>query len=83
MAEPAPNNNDGILKNTIAVPLKYLSNFWRSLEISLINCKVELKGDWRKRCVLAADGVDNTNDNPNNITFTIKDKHISACRHFT
>ena len=26
----------------IAVPLKYLSNFWRSLEMSLINCKVEL-----------------------------------------
>ena len=26
----------------IAVPLKYLSNFWRSLEIPLINCKIEL-----------------------------------------
>ena len=26
----------------IAVPLKYLSNFWRSLEIPLINCKTEL-----------------------------------------
>ena len=26
----------------IAVPLKYLSNFWRSLEMPLINCRVEL-----------------------------------------
>ena len=26
----------------ITVPLKYLSNFWRSLDMSLINCKVEL-----------------------------------------
>ena len=26
----------------IVVPLKYLSNFWRSLEMPLINCKVEL-----------------------------------------
>ena len=26
----------------IAVPLNYLSNFWRSLEMPLINCKVEL-----------------------------------------
>ena len=26
----------------IAVPQKYLSNFWRSLEMPLINCKVEL-----------------------------------------
>ena len=25
----------------IVVPLKYLSNFWRSLEIPLINCKVD------------------------------------------
>ena len=35
--------NNGI-KNEIkiAVPLKYLSNFWRSLKMSLINCKVEL-----------------------------------------
>ena len=29
VAQPAPNNTDGILKNaTIAVPLKYLNNFW-------------------------------------------------------
>ena len=26
----------------IVVPLKYLSNFWRSLEMPLINCRVEL-----------------------------------------
>ena len=26
----------------LAVPVKYLSNFWRLLEKSLINCKVEL-----------------------------------------
>ena len=30
---------NGILKNvTIAVPLKYLSNFWKSLKMPLINC---------------------------------------------
>ena len=32
-------NRNGV---KIAVPLKYLSNVWRSLEIPLINCKVEL-----------------------------------------
>ena len=26
----------------ITVPLKYLSNFWRSPEMPLINCKIEL-----------------------------------------
>ena len=35
---------NGILKNTtIAVPLKYLSNCWRSFEVALMNCRVELK----------------------------------------
>ena len=36
----------------IAVPLKYLSNFWRSLEIPLINCKVELSLKRIENCVL-------------------------------
>ena len=40
VAQPAPNAANGILKYvTIAVPLKHLSNFWRPLEMLLINCK--------------------------------------------
>ena len=40
------------LKNaTIAVPLKCLSDFWRSLEMPLINCKVELKLKRTNHCV--------------------------------
>ena len=38
----------------IAVPLKYLSNFWRSLEMPLINCKVGLSLKWYERCLLTA-----------------------------
>ena len=38
----------------IAIPLKYLSNFWRSLEMPLINCKVELSLKWYERCLLTA-----------------------------
>ena len=38
----------------IAVPLKFLSNFWRSLEMPLINCKVELSLKWYERCLLTA-----------------------------
>ena len=37
----------------IAVPLKYLSNFWRSLEMPLINCNYYLKLDWTKDCVVS------------------------------
>ena len=36
----------------IAVPLKYLSNFQRPLEMPLINCKVELSWKWIDNCVL-------------------------------
>ena len=42
-AQPLSNAANRLLKNgAIAVLLKYLSNFWRSLEMPLINCKVEL-----------------------------------------
>ena len=33
-------NNAGIANVKIVVPLKYLSNFWKTLETPLINCKV-------------------------------------------
>ena len=35
----------------IALPLKYLSNFRRSIEMPLINCKVELSLKWIENCV--------------------------------
>ena len=44
-----------VFKNVkIAVPLKYLSNFWRSLEMPLINCKIYLELDWVKNCVISS-----------------------------
>ena len=67
---------NGILKNaSISVPLKYLRNFWRSLEMSSINSKVELKPKWANYCVLSAAGADIDN-NGNNIIFTIKDTKL-------
>ena len=36
----------------IAIPLKYLGNFWRSLDIPLINCEITLILPWYKECVL-------------------------------
>ena len=48
-------NNDRAFKNIkIAVPLKYLSNFWRSLEMPLINCKIHLELNCTKDCVMSA-----------------------------
>ena len=37
----------------IAVPIKYLSNFWRSLEMPLINCKIHLELNWSKDYVIS------------------------------
>ena len=37
---------------TIAIPLKYLGNIWRSLDIPLINCEITLVLSWYKECVL-------------------------------
>ena len=40
----------------IVVPLKYLSNFFRSLEMPLINCKIKLNLTRKKECVLSTGG---------------------------
>ena len=37
------------------VPLKYLSNFWRTLDIPLINCEITLHLTWSDKCVLSND----------------------------
>ena len=36
----------------IVVPLKYLSNFWRTLEMPLINCEDNLILTWSSTCVI-------------------------------
>ena len=75
--QPAPNNNNGILETaTIAVPLIYLSNFWRKVKMSWINCKVKLKLKWAIHFILAATGIDNLNANDNNTMFTKKYKKL-------
>ena len=36
----------------VVVPLKYLSNFFRSLEMPLINCKIKLNLTWKKKGII-------------------------------
>ena len=40
--------------NEIIVPLKYLNNFWRTLERPLINCEVNLILTWSPTCVISS-----------------------------
>ena len=53
------------------VPLKYLSNFWRTLEIPLIHCEVELILNWSANCVTIYTDV--ANQNP---TFPITETNL-------
>ena len=53
------------------VPLKYLSNFWRTLEMPLINCEVELILNWSANCVIIYTNV--ANQVP---TFTITETNL-------
>ena len=47
-------DDNGVFKDIkIAVPLKYISNFSRSLEMPLINCKIHLELNWSKDCVMS------------------------------
>ena len=59
--------------------MKYLSKFWRSLEIPLINCKVFLELNWVEDCILFSDGncakfeITDTKLCVPIVTFSIKD----------
>ena len=41
-----PEDNDSLTNAKVVIPLKHLSNFWKSLNIPLINCEVELISTW-------------------------------------
>ena len=76
-----------LTKNNVKIVVlsKYLSNFWRSLNIPLIKCEVELILTWFKNCMLIdktkrdADydaPIDRKIDNPENVIFQITDKKL-------
>ena len=64
-------DNDGTKVVEIMVPLKYLSNFWRTLEMPVINCEVNLILTWPSTCILVATNIPNEN-----ATFAITDAKL-------
>ena len=58
----------------VVIPLKYLSNFWRTLNIPLINCEVELILNWSKNCVLT--DMTAANNAPTGLEFQITDTRL-------
>ena len=47
-------NKNGTQKVELAIPLKYLGNFWRALNIPLVSCEVFLELKWNKYCVISS-----------------------------
>ena len=75
-------NKVGKNETEVVFPLKHLSNFWKSLNIALINCEVELILTWSKNCVLAnmtrknAEGTNPTIVPPTELKFEITDTKL-------
>ena len=63
--------DNGTKNVEIIVPLKYLSNFWRTLEMPLINCEITLLLTWSASCAIVSTNVANQN-----ATFAITDTKL-------
>ena len=54
------------------LPLKYLSNVWRTLGILLVNCEINLDLNWSKNGIIVANNADQ------DTTFLITDTKLYA-----
>ena len=71
-------NKNGTQEVELAVPLKYLGNFWRALNIALISGEVSLELKWDKNCIITSleqrdIGGGNRDNAPTGATFAIND----------
>ena len=69
-------NKVGKNETEVVIPLKHLSDFWRILNISLINCEVELVLTWSKNGVSA--GMTPANHPPTRLKFKITETKLYA-----
>ena len=47
-------NKNGTQEVELTIPLKYLGNFWRALNIPLISCEISLELKWNKNCIITS-----------------------------
>ena len=71
-------NKNGTQEVELAIPLKYLGNFWRALNILLISCEISLELKWDKNCVMTSleqrdIGGGNRDNAPTGATLAIND----------
>ena len=71
-------NKNGTQEVELAIPLKYLGDFWRALNIPLISCEVFLELKWNKNCIITSleqrdIGRGNRDNAPTGATLAIND----------
>ena len=73
-------NNSGKKKVELAIPLKYLGNFWRALNIPLISCGVSLELKSNKTCVITSQQIGVNLDGGNTVILTNATLAINDCK---
>ena len=73
-------NNSGEKNVALAIPLKYLGNFWRALDIPLISCEVSLELKSNKNCVITSQQIGVHLDGGNNAAPTNATLAINDCK---
>ena len=64
----------------LAIPLKYLGNFWRALNIPLLSCEVSLELKWNKTCVITSQQIGVNLDGGNTVAPTSATLAINDCK---
>ena len=75
-------NRTGTKTVSLVVPLKYLGNFWRALNIPLISCEVSLELKWDKNCIITSDQVGVNLDGGNTVAPTSAIFVINDCKWY-
>ena len=73
-------NNSGKKSIELAIPFKYLGNFWRALNIPLISCEVSLELKWNKNCVITSQQIGVNLDGGNTAAPTGATLAINDCK---
>ena len=73
-------NNSGKKNVELAIPLKYLGNFWRTLDIPLISCEVSLELKWNRNCIITSQQIGVNLDGGNTAVPTNATLGINDCK---
>ena len=75
-------SNSGEKNVELSIPLKYLDNFWRALNMPLISCEVSLELKWNKNCVITSQQIGVNLDGGNTGAPTDATPAINDCKFY-